>query len=143
MKYFLPIVNLVFILSCTSASAQSNNNLNQDEDDYVRIHSIDHPVTKKALIKTTPTPSYTTAARKNKIEGVVMLRVVLSSAGKVTRIIPIEFLPDGLTREAIAAAWKIKFNPATINARPVSMYFYVMYDFSLSRGVKVIPKDAL
>ena len=143
MKYFLPIVSLIFILSCTVASAQSNNNLNQDRDDHVRIYGRDHPITKKALIKAAPTPSYTKAARKNKVEGRVALRVVLSSTGKITGITPIKLLPDGLTEKAVGAAREIKFNSATINGRPVSMRFYVIYDFSLSRGVKVTPKDEL
>jgi|ERR1044071_459101 TonB family protein len=144
MKYFLSIVTSVFILSCMpTASAQSNNNQNQDGDDHVTIYSRNHPVTKMVVITDAPTPSYTKAARKNKIEGRVTLRVVLGAWGKVTGIKPIKLLPDGLTEQAVAAAREIKFNPATINGRPVSMRFYVIYDFSLRRGVKVIPKDEL
>lgn len=143
MKYFLSLICLVFILSCTSATAQSNHNLNQDGDDHVRIYGRDHLITKKAFIKDAPTPSYTKAARKNKVEGTVALRVVLSSTGKITRITPIKLLPDGLTEKAVAAAREIKFNPATVNGRPVSMYFYIIYDFSFTRGVKVTPKDEL
>lgn len=144
MKYFLSTVSLVFILSCTpAASAQSKDNQNQDGDDHVTIYGRNHPVSKMAVIKDAPTPSYTKAARKNKIEGRVTLSVVLSSTGKVTGIKPLKLLPDGLTERAIAAAREIKFNPATIDGRPVSMRFYITYDFSLRRGVKVIPKDEL
>ena len=143
MKYFLPIVNLVFIFSCTPATAQSNDNMNQGGDDYVTIYGRDHQITKTALVEATRKPSYTKAARRNKVEGVVALRVVLSSSGKVTGITPLKLLPDGLTAAAVAATRKMKFKPATINGRPVSMYFYVIYDFSLNRGVKVTAKDEL
>jgi outer membrane biosynthesis protein TonB len=48
----------------------------------------------------------------------------------VTNIRVVTGLPDGLTEQAIEAAKKIKFIPATRNGRPVSMWFQLEFNFS-------------
>lgn len=63
---------------------------------------------------------YTEEARQNKIQGSVILSMVVSADGTVRDIKVVRGLPDGLTESAIAAARKMRFKPATKNGQPVA-----------------------
>jgi TonB family protein len=86
---------------------------------------------KKAKILKRPDPEYTTAARKNQIQGVVVLRAALMSNGEVTNISVLKGLSDGLSEAAMEAARKIKFRPAILDGQPVSIWIQIEYQFSL------------
>jgi tetratricopeptide (TPR) repeat protein len=88
-------------------------------------------VTTKARLISKPEPRYTEEARRNQTTGTVILRVVFAADGKVKHIVVIQVLPDGLTWRSIDAAKKIKFIPATLNGRPVSMFIQLEYNFNL------------
>jgi len=88
-------------------------------------------VTTKVQVLSKPEPSYTERARMEQITGVVVLRCVFSSDGKVKHILVLQSLPTGLTNAAIAAAKRIKFVPATLNGKPVSTFMQVEYNFNL------------
>ncbi|HEY0101717.1 MAG TPA: energy transducer TonB [Pyrinomonadaceae bacterium] len=89
-------------------------------------------VTKRAVIKSKPNPGYPVEARGYGVRGVVKLRIILGSDGKVRdKIKVIEGLPHGVTEEAIKAARRIKFEPAEKEGRPVSQYVIVIYHFNL------------
>jgi TonB family protein len=98
--------------------------------DYSGIFS-GRDVTSKARILDKPEPTYTALARKNQIKGTIVLRVVFSSDGTVTNIHAVSALPDGLTEQAIEAAKKIRFVPATKDGHPVSMWMELQYNFNL------------
>jgi TonB family protein len=85
----------------------------------------------KARLLTHPAPRYTEDARKNRIMGVVVLKVVFASNGKVQNIRVISGLPYGLTEQAIIAARQIKFTPAMKNGKRVSMWMQLEYNFNL------------
>lgn len=88
-------------------------------------------VDRKARILLKPEPEYTQLARENQVSGVVVLRAVLSSSGGITKIRAISGLPYGLTEQAIAAARKIKFEPAMKDGRAVSQHIQLEYNFNL------------
>jgi TonB family protein len=88
-------------------------------------------VTRKAVIVYKPEPGYTEEARKNNVTGVVRLRVVLSSSGKVTNISVIKSLPDGLTVTAIYAARRMLFLPANKDGRDVSQFVILEYNYNI------------
>jgi TonB family protein len=98
--------------------------------DYSRIFS-GKEVNSKARVLEKPEATYTAIARRNQIAGTVVLRAVFSSAGTVTNIRVVSSLPDGLTEQAIEAAKKIRFVPATKDGHPVSMYMELRYNFNL------------
>jgi TonB family protein len=83
----------------------------------------------KARILSRVEPQYTETARRAGINGTVVLRAVLSSDGTVKHILVIRGLPYGLTQEAIQAARKIKFVPATKDGQPVSQFIQIEYGF--------------
>jgi len=88
-------------------------------------------VTLKAHVTKKPEPKYTKAARKNQIEGTVVIHCVFSATGEVTHIHVISGLPDGLTERAVEVAKKIRFIPATKDGHPVSMWMELQYNFNL------------
>ena len=88
-------------------------------------------VTRKAIIVYKPEPGFTEEARKKLITGVVRLRAILSSSGKVTNISVVKWLPNGLTDKAITAARHIHFFPAVKDGRSVSQYVVLEYYFNI------------
>ena len=79
-------------------------------------------VEQRARLLLKPEPQYTEEARRNQIEGTVVLRVVFASSGEVVQIRAVRTLPFGLTERAIAAARQIKFAPAMKGGHPVSVF---------------------
>jgi TonB family protein len=88
-------------------------------------------VEKKAHILSRPEPQYTEEARKAGVQGTVVLRAIFASDGTVKNMYVKRALPRGLTAAAVRAARSIKFEPATIDARPVSQYIQIEYNFNL------------
>lgn len=88
-------------------------------------------VEQRARVLFKPEPAYTEEARRNQIEGTVMLRVIFASNGDVVQIRAVHTLPFGLTERAIAAARQIKFVPAVKGGRPVSVFMQLEYNFNL------------
>jgi TonB family protein len=88
-------------------------------------------VTVKARIFSKPEPSYTESARVNGITGTVVLRAVFGADGTIKHILVLRSLPEGLTEKAISAARRIKFVPAQLDGRPVSMFLQLEYSFNL------------
>jgi len=74
---------------------------------------------------------YTEIARANRVEGAVILRALFARNGEMQNIRVIRGLPDGLTRKAIEAAQKIRFDPATRNGEPVSVWGNLEFTFYL------------
>ncbi|HST50930.1 MAG TPA: tetratricopeptide repeat protein [Pyrinomonadaceae bacterium] len=88
-------------------------------------------VTQRAVITFKLEPSYTMQAREHNVKGIIRLRAVLAADGRITNIIAIKRLPDGLTEKAIEAARQIKFTPATVNGQPVSQFVMLEYNFNI------------
>jgi TonB family protein len=88
-------------------------------------------VTSKAALVWKPEPHYTEEARRNQVTGTVRLRLVLSPSGKITDIVALTLLPDGLTEKAALAASHIKFIPAEKDGRKVSQYVTIEYNFNI------------
>ncbi len=88
-------------------------------------------VTSKAVIVYKPEPGYTEEARKNNVTGVVRLRAVHSSKGRMTNVYVVKPLPDGLTDRAVYAARHMLFFPAMKDGREVSQYVVLEYNFNI------------
>jgi len=88
-------------------------------------------VTTKAQVLSKPAPQYTDRARQRGVEGMIRLRMVLSSDGQVRHILVLRGLTDGLMETAIAAARRIKFTPATKDGKPVSQFVTIEYNFHI------------
>jgi protein TonB len=123
-------------------TAEKNQDYRCSEDgSLARILDTDTPgervlsskeVDTRLVITAKPKPSYTKEARRNGIEGFVVLKVLFSGDGKFSRIRVTKGLPAGLTENAIRAACKIEFKPAIKDGKPVSQWLTVEYVFRLA-----------
>jgi len=76
-------------------------------------------------------PEYTPEARNAKIQGMVLLRLVVGSDG-IARDIQVEQGIDaGLDQNAVQALRQWRFKPAIRNARPVAVMAKVAVNFRL------------
>jgi TonB family protein len=78
-------------------------------------------VTQMALMKEQLQVSYTADAVENKVEGKIVLQLVVCSDGRVSDISIDEPLPFGLTERAIEAIRQVRFQPALLGTQPVSV----------------------
>jgi TonB family protein len=101
------------------------------EEDESRTVFFVPEVDTRARITHKPEPGYTEEARQNNVRGVVVLRAVLGSDGKVRHVFVIKGLPHGMSEETVAAAEGIKFTPAVREGRPVSQFVLLEYNFSM------------
>ncbi|HKU73656.1 MAG TPA: energy transducer TonB [Pyrinomonadaceae bacterium] len=92
---------------------------------------LNREVTTKAVLVMKPEPMYTEEARQNNITGTIVLKVLFSSDGNVVNIRTVGGLPYGLTANAIEAAKKVKFVPATRDGKFVSVFMQLEYNFNL------------
>ncbi|HVG19983.1 MAG TPA: TonB family protein [Blastocatellia bacterium] len=78
-----------------------------------------------------PQPRYTEEARKNKIQGTVLARVLIGADGAIKQVRITRSLPDGLDEMAIQAAYQLRFKPAMKGGQPVAMWKAVAIEFNL------------
>lgn len=88
-------------------------------------------VDQQPVLLNMPQPRYTEEARKNKIQGTVLVRVLIGSDGQVKRVVVVRPLPDGLDEQAIQAAYQLRFKPAMKSGQPVSFWKPVAIEFNL------------
>jgi TonB family protein len=79
-----------------------------------------------------PRPDYTDEARRLRIEGEVVLRVMFSASGNLQVLDVIRGLGHGLDENAVRAAEKIRFKPASSDGRPVDSIATVRIVFQLA-----------
>ena len=87
--------------------------------------------TKPLKIISKPQPQYTDEAKRNCIQGSVVLRVTFFANGTVGNIKVLSGLPNGLTGRAIEAAKKIRFNPVIKKGKPITVTKSVTYNFTI------------
>ena len=78
-----------------------------------------------------PQPQYTEIARKARIQGVVIVQAIIDREGNVTNVKVLKGLPMGLEEAAVEAIKQWKFKPATLNGKPVTVYFNLTVNFKL------------
>ncbi len=131
MKSFLIIIlSITFILAVQDVVVCQSQDNDPQQSDKIYLPS---EVDVKLQIKERPKAKYTENARRNCVNGKVLLKVVLRSTGKVEDIEVIKGLPEGLSESAIEAAHKIQFEPAKKDGQKVSVAVKVEYDFDFSR----------
>ncbi len=76
-------------------------------------------------------PRYTEMARRAGIQGLAVLQTVIDHNGDVKDVRALKSLPLGLTEAAIDAVRRWKYEPATLQGRPVAVYFNLTVKFDL------------
>lgn len=78
-----------------------------------------------------PTPVYPEAARRARIQGVVVLECTIGKDGAVQNVKVLRGLPLGLTETAVEAVQKWRFQPSTLNGKPVEVLYILTVRFNL------------
>lgn len=95
----------------------------------------------RLFIEDKPEPGYTEEARRNGTGGRVRIRAIFGADGTVTHPLAVRPLPHGLTEKAFEAARRIRFQPATVDGRPVSQFIMLEYGFAIDqRGPYPFPR---
>jgi periplasmic protein TonB len=103
-----------------------------DVDDLGELVVAAKETDARAVIVAKPKPSYTREARRQGVQGFVVLKVLLSARAKVGRIRVVKGLPAGLTENAIRAACKMEFKPAMKGSQAVAQWVTAEYVFRLA-----------
>jgi len=85
-----------------------------------------------AEIISKPTPLYTQEARSLRIQGEVLLEVVLEASGKMRVLRVVQGLGHGLDDNAVRAAGQIRFKPAIRNGQPADSTVVLHIIFQLA-----------
>jgi len=78
-----------------------------------------------------PDPHYPEEARHARVQGVVILQTIIDKVGNVTDVKVLKGLPSGLTEAAVEAVSSWRFKPATLEGKPVAVYYLVTVSFSV------------
>ena len=123
MKRVLIVLALMFVAAVGVLSAQSGAK---------KIYEVGDEVTAPRLIEAA-TPGYTDDAKKKKIEGDVIITVVVDEKGDVVDTKVKKGLGHGLDESAIEAAKMFKYKPATKDDEPVSVRLDLPFTFYLPK----------
>jgi TonB family protein len=100
------------------------------EDESSRTTFFGSEAQQKAKIIFKPEPVFPEEARRNNVQGRVVLAAVLAADGGVHPILVLKGLPHGLTEASVSAASRTKFDPAVNNGKPVSQFIMLEYNFN-------------
>jgi TonB family protein len=78
-----------------------------------------------------PNPLYPEAARRARIQGVVVLECIIGKDGQVKDVKVLRGLPLGLTESAVDAVTSWKFKASTLNEKPVEVLYILTVRFNL------------
>lgn len=95
------------------------------------IRALKDPSIKAPRPLHTPEPKYSKSARKQKIEGIVTLSVVIGTDGKAHDVKVVKSLEPSLDANAIEAVKNWKFAPATKDGHPVAVAMRLEIDYKL------------
>ncbi len=76
-------------------------------------------------------PEYSEKARRAGTRGTVIVEAIIDDEGCVRNIRALQELPDGLTESAMAAVRQWVFSPATLEGKPVKVYYVLTINFQV------------
>ena len=119
MKRVLIVLALLFVAAVGVLSAQSVAK---------KIYDVTDEITAPRLLEAA-TPGYTDEAKKKKIEGEVIVTVVVNEKGDVTEPKIKKGLGAGLDESSIEAAKYFKYKPGTKDENPVAVRLDITFNF--------------
>jgi len=76
-------------------------------------------------------PLYTEEARQRGVQGKVKMAVLVDEQGRVASVLIFSRLGYGLDAEAVKAAQRLRFSPATREGKPVPFWSPLIVEFNL------------
>jgi len=95
-----------------------------------KVYQVGHGVTAPHHIYT-PEPEYTNRARKKKLQGTVLVALVLTAEGTPRDVTVTKKLDPDLDNKAVEAVRSWRFEPATKDGEPVPVHLQVEVQFRL------------
>jgi periplasmic protein TonB len=86
---------------------------------------------KAPILQSRVEPTYPEAARKARMEGVVILEAIITGSGSVEEVKVLKSVNPLLDASAVRAVQQWKYKPATLNGRAVRVYLTVTVTFNL------------
>ncbi len=95
-----------------------------------KVYTI-HPGVTAPRAKSTPQPEYSEAARKERYQGTVMISLIVDEKGRVIQPQIVRPLGLGLDDNAVNRVMTWRFEPATIDHKPVAVQLSLEVSFNL------------
>jgi len=77
-------------------------------------------------------PAYPFAARMNGVKGIVIMQVLIDKTGAVRQVMVLRGLSPDLSQAAVDAVRQWRFQPATLDEKPVDVVFNLTINFKLN-----------
>ena len=134
-------VSVMLLLSCAMVLAQEGQPKATPPAPAltVLVDGVSEPVYRVRDGVKPPRPTYSPApecseeARSSRVQGAVMLGIIVTSAGRPTHIRVLQSLGSGLDEKAVEAVSQWKFKPATKDGKPVAVEIAVEVNFNLQK----------
>jgi protein TonB len=81
-------------------------------------------------------PSYPEDARKERIEGLVVIQARIDETGKVVRTRLLHGVDPALDQAAVDSIRAWRFEPALLDGKPVAVYYNLTVNFRLDKAEK-------
>jgi periplasmic protein TonB len=117
---------LAFVMGASTCPAQENS----PQTPVIVYDRVGDGVTAPKAIYN-PNPDYTDRARKKKIQGSVVLSIVVTDGGNVRDAKVVAGVDKDLDRQAIRTVSAWRFEPATKDGKPVAVRIKVEVDYKL------------
>lgn len=136
MKIYISIFFLMLFFTLP-VTAQRNQKINEvGENNLAIVNRAENisivPLNIPLNILEIPKPKYPVPERGTIcVTGNVRLRVQFLASGKVGKISPLNDLGYGLAEKAVEAAEKIKFEPAIIDGKAVTVFKVIVVNFTI------------
>jgi hypothetical protein len=89
------------------------------------------PLDKPLVIASRPRPSYIEGARHRNVTGTIQFRIEFSTNGYISNLELLKTLPEGLARQALFAALRIKYLPEIKEGKEISSTRILEYGFTI------------
>lgn len=120
-RTLVPVLLAFLLISLPLATVEAQRKIHSTKDAGVLPPKLIHKVE----------PDYTAAARDAKIEGGVLLEVVIEADGRIEEAKVLRSLDEGLDANAIAAVKTWRFEPARKDGEPVAVSARIEVNFRL------------
>lgn len=124
-------VNISSLTPITISQIGSVEEQSKDNTLKTRVPNPIKEVENPILFLTKPRVSYTESARKANVKGVIRLRLTFSKDGRISKLAVVSDLPDGLLRNAVFSALRIRFIPQEKDNELVDTTNVVEYSFDI------------
>jgi protein TonB len=122
-------VHVVALVSVIALPISGSLSAQQQPDPY-GVYEVGNGVMAPKPVSV-PNPEYTERARKKKLNGSVVVEMIVTPEGKVRDLKIAKSLDKDLDKQALAAVSTWKFEPATKDGKPVAVHLKAEVDFRL------------